>query len=275
MKSTNFKFLFLVCGLVALSVTATYLATRATFADEVKADNEYQAGAVLWFQNAAENRALAYQAFNLARLRIDEQRKKCKKKKSPCAVVVDVDETVLDNSPGQAWLIKNRQNFDAKTNWLAWCLREEAKPLAGAVEFLQYAASQNIKVFYVTNRREAEKAATVNNLQKFKFPDVSEETLMVRTDKSTKEPRRDKIKEKYRIILLMGDNLNDFSNIFEEKNVADRFAVTDQNKAEFGSRFIVLPNPMYGDWEGAIYDYKFNRSEEEKSAIRGQFMKSF
>jgi len=72
----------------------------------------------------------------------------------------------------------------------------------------------------------------------------------------------------------MGDNLNDFSDVFENaKTSAGRLTVTKQNKAKFGSRLIVLPNPMYGDWESAIYDYNFKLSEEEKGAKRKAALK--
>ena len=149
------KFWFLTIGLILGAAGATYVVTQTT-AQQAQpapvADNEYQTGAVLYFQTAAENRALFYQAYNLARLRLDAELKNCRKsrKKMPCAVVTDVDETVLDNSPNQAWMIKNQRAFN-QTDWLKWVNLAQAKPLAGATEFFNYAASQGIKTFYVTN----------------------------------------------------------------------------------------------------------------------------
>jgi 5'-nucleotidase (lipoprotein e(P4) family) len=277
MSKTHLSVLF--AFLLAFSVAATHVYTRTT-AQQAQpapvADNEYQAGAVLWFQQAAENRALAYQAFNLAKMRLDTELKACKKsrKKQPCAIVTDVDETILDNSPNQAWLVKNRQNFSSE-NWLNWVKQESAKPLAGSLDFINYAAGKGIKTFYVTNRNVAEKEATANNLKKVGFPEVTDETLLVRTEGSGKEPRRQTVAAKYRIVLLLGDNLNDFSDIFERKSIVDRFAAVDSVKQEFGSRFIVLPNPMYGDWESAVYDYNFRRTEEEKANIRRGLLQSY
>jgi 5'-nucleotidase (lipoprotein e(P4) family) len=232
------------------------------------ADNEYQTGAVLWMQSSGERAALSYQAFTLGRMMLDRDLRTNHGKKRR-AVVVDVDETIIDNSRYQAGLIKNRQNFNDQT-WLEWINRAQATAIPGAVDFLKYASSRGVRVFYITNRKAAEKEGTAANLQKLGFPNVNDETLLVRTDtqSSSKEPRRQSVSAKYRVVLLMGDNLNDFSDAFENaKTVNARMSVTDQNRARFGSTFIVLPNPMYGDWESAIYEYK-RLTEEEKAARR-------
>lgn len=272
----NLKFWTLCFVFTVLGAGSTYFVTAQQTQPAPVADNEHQVAAVLWFQHAAENRALFYQAFNLAKMRLEMELKACKKsrKKQPCAIVTDVDETVLDNSPNQAWLIKNRQNYSA-ANWFDWVKQESAKPLPGALDFVNYAAQNGVKTFYVTNRNAAEKEATANNLKKAGFPEVTDETLLVRTAESGKEARRKTVAAKYRIVLLIGDNLNDLSDIFERKSIADRFAAVDSVKNEFGSRFIVLPNPMYGEWEGALYDYNFRRTEEEKANVRRSLLQSY
>lgn len=131
-----------------------------------------------------------------------------------------------------------------------------------------------MKVFYVTNRDEIHRQATIDNLKQTGFPDASDETVLVRSTESGKEARRQKIMEKYRIVLLIGDNLNDLSNVFERKSVADRFAEVDKTREMFGRKFIVLPNAMYGDWESAIYEYK-RVSEAEKKRIRAAALQNF
>jgi len=231
-------------------------------------------------QKAAEFRALAYQAFNLGRWQLDADFDKKNLKKLPKperkltrAVVVDIDETVLDNSPHQAELIKNRMPFTSSV-WTAWVNRRQAKPIPGAVEFLKYANSKGVRVFYVSNRSEIEKQGTIDNLKAVGFPDVSDETVLVRTTESGKEPRRLSIASKHRIVLLIGDNLNDFSNAFERKTVADRFSEVDKVKDVWGKRFIVLPNAMYGDWENAIYEYG-RLTEVEKTAKRANALESY
>ena len=256
--------------LVTLTCSLSTFAQTAAPAAQNQADNVYQEGAIVWTQTSGESRALAYQAFNLARMMLDRDLQVNRRSRMRRAVVVDADETVLDNSRYQATLLKNRQNYSSQS-WTEWVKRAEAEAIPGAVEFLRYAASRGVRVFYITNRNMVEKEATAANLKKLGFPDVSDQTLLVRTDPKTssKEARRQEVSAKYRIVLLMGDNLNDFAEIFQQsKTVTDRRAAVEQNKAQFGKRFIVLPNVMYGDWESAIYDYNFKLTEEEKAAKR-------
>lgn len=103
---------------------------------------------------------------------------------------------------------------------------------------------------------------------------MSDETVVVRADVASKEPRRQKISEHYRIVLLCGDNLADFSNVFEGKTTDERAAAVDAARLKFGTQFIVLPNAMYGDWENAVYGYNSRLSEEEKAARRKAALKT-
>ncbi len=237
-------------------------------------DNEYLVSGVLWTQTAAEFRALAYQSFNLARLRFDMDAKSMKKSKLKRAVVVDVDDTVMDNSRYEASLILKHRNHAGQL-FTDWCMLRDAGAVPGAVDFLKYVSSKGARVFYVSNRSQAEKGCTGDNLRKLGFPDVSDETLLFRQDTSSKEPRRQQIAEKHRIVLLVGDNLNDLTNVFEKKSVAERFAAVDQLKNEFGTRFIVIPNAMYGDWEGAVYEYNYGLSDQAKAEKRRSALRGF
>ncbi len=149
----------------------------------------------------------------------------------------------------------------------------KAKAIPGAIEFANYAKSKGVRIFYVSNRDEVQKQATIDNLKSAGFPDISDENVMLRQvdenkrNISTKEPRRRAIAEKYRIVILMGDNLNDLSDVYENKSVADRFAAVDKDKAIYGNKFIVLPNAMYGEWESAIYrDDKTKATNDVKRA---------
>ncbi len=284
----NTKKYLLTFALIASSIVSTYFVTVSTTAQQatpeqikqITADNEYQVAAILFVQKAAEYRALSYQAFNLARMQLDADFEKKNLKKLPKAerkraraVVVDVDETVLDNSPHQAFIVINRLPFTPDV-WTQWVNQRKAKAIPGAAEFLTYASGKGVKVFYVTNRDEIHRQATIDNLKQTGFPDASDETVLVRATESGKEARRQKIMEKYRIVLLIGDNLNDLSSQFERKSVADRFAEVDKTREMFGRKFIVLPNVMYGDWESAIYEYK-RASEVEKKRIRTAALQNF
>lgn len=262
-----------VLALLLLTLLSSPLIPQAQA--QQPADNEYQVGAILWTQSSGEKAALSYQAFALARMMLDRDLRTNRHRRMPRAVIVDVDETVLDNSPYQAMLIKTRQNYGSKT-WGEWCNRAAATPLPGAVEFLRYASARGVRVFYITNRKESEKEGTARNLKKVGFPDVSDETLLVRPNQgsSMKEPRRLSVAGKHRIVLLIGDNLNDFAEVFENsKTTESRMAATEQNRTLFGARFIVLPNPMYGNWEDAIYGDASKLTEEQKAAKRKNALK--
>ncbi len=267
--------------LVVCSISTTYFVTVSTAQQgtqpQVVADNEYQIGGVLYMQKAGEYRALAYQAFNLARWQLDADLDKTNVKKlakgernRPRAIVVDIDETVLDNSPAQAYAIKNRTPFNVK-DWYAWGDMRKAKAIPGGVDFLNYAVYRGVKVFFVTNRDEVQKQATIDNLVNVGFKDVSAENVILRTSESSKEARRLAIAAKYRIVLLMGDNLDDHSNVFEKKSVSDRFAEVDRAKDMFGKRYIMLPNAIYGTWENALYDYgrltELQKTEKRAAAL--------
>ena len=269
----------LTFGLIVSSIVSTYFVTVSTAQQAAQpqpatADNEYQVAGILYMQKAAEYRALAYQAFNVAKMQLDADfdKKKLKtlpksQQKMPRAVVVDIDETVLDNSPAQAYLVKNRLPFDSKL-WYAWGEMRKAKAIPGAVDFLNYANKKGVRVFYVSNRDEVQKQATMDNLKTVGFPDVTEETVQLRQKESTKEPRRQSISEKYRIVILMGDNLDDLSNAFERKPIDERFAEVDKTRELFGRKFIVLPNAMYGTWESAIYEYgRLNEIEKAQKRL--------
>ncbi|MDQ3801321.1 MAG: 5'-nucleotidase, lipoprotein e(P4) family [Acidobacteriota bacterium] len=270
-------------GLVLASVVSTYFATTSVAQQGAQtqpsaADNEYQVGAILFMQKAAEYRALAYQAFNVARMQLDADEKDRKKlpkaeRRKQRAVVVDVDETVLDNSPAQAVQVKRRLPF-IQENWTAWVNMRKAKAIPGAIDFLNYASREGARIFYVTNRIEVEKQPTIDNLKALGFPDVSAETVIVRQTESSKEARRQAILQKYRIAVLIGDNLDDLSNVFERKTVDARFAEVDRARELFGRRFIVLPNAMYGTWEGAIYEYG-RLTEAQKAEKRANALETY
>lgn len=267
---------FITSALILVSITSTYFVTRETTAQQpILADNDYQIGGTLYMQTAAEYRALCYQAFNLAKDYIDKDEKLKKKlpkveRKKPRAIVVDIDETMLDNSPAQAAGIKNKSTFNLQ-NWYAWGEMRKAKAIPGAVDFAKYAKEEDVRIFYVSNRDEVQMQATIDNLIAVGFPDVSTENVVLRQKDSSKESRRLAIAEKYRIIMLVGDNLNDHAMQFEKKSIAERFAETDKARELWGTKYIVLPNAMYGEWENAIYDYK-RLTEDEKSAKRKEML---
>jgi len=227
--------------------------------------------AALWQQTSGEYRALCFQAYNFARLSLKEALWESTNKKPNC-IIVDIDETVLDNSAFQGHEINKGISYNA-ADWTAWTNLAQADTVPGALAFLKFAASKNIETFYLSNRDDKDYAATLKNLQKFGFPYADDAHLLVSKGTSNKEPRRQKIAENYNILLLCGDNLSDFTNVFyrEGKNT---FEQVDLNQSLFGKKFIVLPNPMYGDWEKSLYKGE-NLSDKEKAKQRLERLKSY
>jgi len=218
----------------------------------------------LFQQKAAEYQALCLQAFNIARLRIDQFSQQTTAK--PAAIVTDIDETFLDNSPYAVHQALTGRDYET-ASWNAWTAKGVADTLSGGWSFFNYVASKGIEIFYVTNRDEHERAGTMANLKRFNFPFADNDHLVMRKDISSKEPRRQQIATRYDIILLLGDNLADFSDLFDKKTTAERSTNVQQLAAEFGNRFIVLPNANYGGWEDAIYLNKRDWTPAQKDSL--------
>jgi 5'-nucleotidase (lipoprotein e(P4) family) len=205
---------------------------------------------VLWFQRSAEMQALFYQCYNIAKSSLSEKLKKPLNSK-PKAVIMDIDETVLNNSPVEAYqTIKNIPFSDSL--WLTWVKRASAEPLPGVMDFIKYAESKGVEIFYITNRESPwETEPTLRNLREKGLPFADSIHLVLKTDMSSKEIRRKVICEKYDVLLLIGDNLADFDVVFDRRGDDLGFNSVKERMAEFGEKFIILPNPMYGPWINA------------------------
>lgn len=237
------------------------------------ADKEDEVLAILWQQSSGEHRALCYQAYALARMLLDRDFRNHRIRMRR-AIIVDLDETVWDTSAYEAMNVKLRRNYPE--GWTEWMNLAQATALPGAVEFLNYANSRGVLVFYVTNREPIAKESTAQNLKKLGFPVVNDETLLMRDDTAieSKTARRKAVGAKYHVVLLMGDDLNDFDGVFENsKTVASRIGAVEKNKSQFGTHFIVLPNPMYGNWANSLYEYNFRLTEQQKAEKRKSLLK--
>ncbi len=267
------KKIFVLIAVVALLALCTNQeSNKQTTTQDTAFNNDHLIMAVLYQQHSAECKALYYQAFNLAKMMLDKDLAN-KNLKGKRAVVVDVDETILDNSPFEAKMITKNAKYPE--DWHTWTSMAKAKALPGAVEFLNYAASKGVEAFYVTNRSELAAEATIKNLIEQSFPMADNLHLLPKKDESSKEKRRLKIMEEYRIVLLAGDNLGDFDAVFDRTSAETRNAKTTELRNEFGKRFIVLPNTMYGNWEKAMYDVYKTDTNKTKSEIRRLLLKDF
>jgi acid phosphatase len=236
---------------------------------------------VAWQQTAVEHTACYLQAWNSARRALPAALKdkswtaaleqSGNFRKLPPAIIVDIDETVLDNSPGQARQMLDGQGAFDPAIWKAWTAEKAAKALPGAADFVRLAAARRVTVFYVTNRGPEEQDDVRANLRAEGFP-VAEtgkpaigDTLLMAGEKpdwtSDKSSRRAIVARFYRVIMLAGDDLNDF--VPARVSLAERQARVAGRESWWGERWIVLPNPMYGSWADALAGYERNLTPAE------------
>jgi len=193
-------------------------------------------------------RALFIQGYNIASEKLLKAAS-VQIKQKPLAVVADIDETILDNSPFEGWQITSGKSFSDDT-WKTWTDKAAAKALPGALQFAELADSLGVEIFYVSNRSAGDALeSTMANLKSAGFPYADEEHILLKEDISSKISRRNKILETHEIVILIGDNLADLDGIFEKRDINFGFDSVDSLSAYFGEKFIILPNPMYGTWE--------------------------
>jgi len=222
-------------------------------------------------QKSAEYKALCLQAYNLAALRLNQYSYNNEK---PKAIITDIDETVLDNSAYAVHQGLIGKEYDPQS-WYEWSIKSIADSVPGAPSFFKYAASKGVEIFYITNREERERETTLKNLKYFGFPNVDDAHLITKNGTSSKEIRRQQISQNHEIVMLIGDNLADFSSLFDKKSMIDRDINTNLSQREFGTKFIVIPNPNYGDWEGALFNYNYKLTTSQKDSIFKSVLKSY
>ena len=209
---------------------------------------EYQLGAYLWFQTSGEYRALCYQTYNLAHLKLERDLEDKHNRKR--AVIFDIDETVFDNSFGGAYEVKNGIAYD-KESLKRWVKLKAAEAIPGAREFIDYAVSNRVEVIYISNRNVSQIDDTLENFKRLGIA-AKKENFYFYTNEWSKESRRQLIAKKYDVVLYFGDNLSDFDKDWDKKTSDERRALSDSHRQDFGDKFIVLPNPLYGDWENSL-----------------------
>lgn len=235
-------------------LTATLMVSCSTYsnkeANTAKSGNprEYQIGAYLWLQTSGEYRALTYQAYNIAKEKVERDLEDKHNRKR--AVVFDIDETVLDNSFGGADEIQKGLPWKEEL-FGAWVKTRKAIAIPGALDFIKFLSDRRVEVFYISNRKIESFEDTYANLIAQGFP-VKKQNLMLLDKEHSKESRRQSVLKNFDVVLYVGDNLTDFPGGFEKTTVEVRNALTDKMRNDFGQKFIILPNPMYGDWERAL-----------------------
>ena len=240
----------------------------------------------LWMQSSAEFVAAAEQAFNVARMNLDEalkdknwtaalEQREGYQDLAP-AVIFDVDETVLDNSPYGAYLVASGQTYHYDT-WEVWANAAKAKPIKGVKELISEIKSKGVNVFYVTNRDESLEEATVKNIRMMVDAEVNEDQVLCIGEQddwvSDKSSRREMIAETHRVIMMFGDNYNDFRFLPNSPSPETRVAEVEPYKEYWGTKWILLSNPRYGNWERALFNYTKDLSDEEQLRAKLSYLK--
>lgn len=227
--------------------------------------------AVLWVQRSAEYRALSLQTFRAAADHLDRAlgethwdalapaERGNPTDGLPPAVIMDVDETVLDNSPYQARLIRDGGEYD-ELGWDRWVAEKKARPLPGVVDFARAAAARGVTILYLSNRAVHLQAATLANLRAAGLPVADDEVFLglgtvvegCEQQGSEKDCRRRLAGARYRVLMQFGDQLGDFVRI-DANTPEGRASLLDEYRDWFGERWFMLPNPTYGSWEPALF----------------------
>ena len=279
MKARLWQILFLLNSLIT---------TEIIFADNAKKDisdlKEQNIMSVLYQQTAAERLAGSLQTFRSAKQALDNALADSSWSALPGqdvqgkrpAIIVDVDETVLDNTAYEARMILDGTKYPE--GWINWGKEAVATEVPGAKDFLNYAASKGVTIFYVTNRVIELKESTKNNLTKLDIPwDQGIDTVLMRGENnwdSNKGPRRELIGEKYRVLLMVGDNLGDFVDA-KDNNLSpkQRKEIVRAYSDYWGVKWFMIQNIAYGDWEGALYNFDYSLSPDEVNNARLENLK--
>ncbi len=228
----------------AFALFLTLLSPLAIAAEAAEAPAHTSETALKWVRDSAEYHGLTTQTYRAALGAVRRQSKKLKK--GQWAVILDVDETVLDNSTYQLERHAYGLPYDSPS-WHAWCRREAAAAIPGAKDFVDGVRSLGGTVVYLTNRKDVVAAPTQANL-------VAEglwtdgDLLCPRTETSDKAPRRAAVRagtggcttgKPLAVVAYLGDSWEDLPRDGEDGGA---------RMDELGKRFFVLPNPLYGHW---------------------------
>jgi 5'-nucleotidase (lipoprotein e(P4) family) len=273
---------------IAMLALASVLVGRSAMAQGAPAiPGDDRLNAVLWTMTSAEFEAASYMAYAVAKTQLDAALKDKSRtaaleqtgeyRKLPPAIIMDIDETVLDNGPYQVRLMNDAVTRPADL-MATWVEEATAKPLPGVVEFIKYAQSKGVTIFYITNRNAEKEAATRKNLAAVgaHFPEAID-TVMLEREKpewtGDKSSRRAAAAATHRILLLLGDDFNDFVTA-QRLPASERRATAEREAVRWGRDWIIIPNPMYGSWEGASINFQFRSPVEERRRIKHETLKA-
>ncbi len=227
--------------------------------------------AVLWIQTAAEFEIAVRQSYRIALERLDLALAAAPPPRAP-AIIADLDETLLDNSTFEARLLARDVEFDREA-WHAWQTGTEARALPGAVEFLAGVRQRGVAVYLVTNRAEEYRAPTLASLRKTGLATEADDgvRLLLLGERpewtADKTSRREFVARDHTVLLVVGNDLNDFVDA-RGRDLAARQALVAEHADRFGRDWILVPSPLWGSSLDAVDDFRTDLSPAELRALR-------
>jgi len=211
--------------------------------------------AVAWKQTAAEFGALCYQAYNLATLRLDMALSRRERGDKPLAIITDMDNTIIQAANYWGYLINEGREFFDDAIWDQWIPENLVQAVPGSKAFLDHCEAHDVDVFYVSNRDQGARTYeyALAQLRLLNFPYVDEAHVTVNRASSNKMAIKEKVSVSYNLVLMLGDNLNDYKRDYYVADVDERYALMERDRSDYGERFILLPNPTDGHWVRAIF----------------------
>ncbi|HEY7896012.1 MAG TPA: HAD family acid phosphatase [Gemmatimonadaceae bacterium] len=235
---------------ILAAALAACTATHAPSTEPAPQTGTYKPSAsIRWYRASAERRAIYLEVYRAAAERLEERVKS--RAPQSWAVIMDADETVLDNSPNEEQTDSLHQGF-SDARFVAWVRRDAARALPGAVEFTRRVHELGGKVAIVSNRADSLCADTKQTLGQAGI--TADEVLCQTGPTGDKNPRFQAIENgtapstlpKLDVVMWLGDNIQDFPAPTGAQSIR---SAPDSAFAPFGDIYFVLPNPMYGSWE--------------------------
>jgi len=277
MKSTTTNLRICAATLAALSLTAApVLADDAMNADAVPQNDLLNA--TYWMSNSVEYKATVTGIYQLAKMQLDKALEDKDwtalpdmegdgYQDKPVAIIADLDETFFDNSPYEASLITRGTSYSGD-DWNNYVNSRVTKAVPGAVEFAKYADSKGVKVFYISGRDAKVEDSTRADLERLGFPmGGNVDTVLAQHEKeewgSAKDVRNQYVAKDYRVVMILGDNLGDFTDK-ARGSIEDRQQALEDASSHWGHDWIMFPNPEYGSWESAAFGGDWSKSPDQR-----------
>lgn len=276
----NGKFFLIIGSFLWITVASAQTSLR---------DTHERLNGLLWMQTSAEYRVLVNSTYRTAWSKVEKaladvkggrlsrsaalEQRGWNVENLPLAVIIDIDETVLDNSPMSGELVTERKGYDPSI-WSKWVSLRKAEFVGGAKEFIENARRANVEVFFVTNRTDSEEADTIEDLKPL---DVTDDQILASKEtgpgesapwESEKSARRAFIARTHWIIAMVGDDLADFIPRIKSLPPGDRITESDKYADRFNNEWFLLPNPLYGSWESVLYDRNGSDEQQLKEKIQ-------